>query len=105
MLYGSSKMMLRNLTNTEKQHLETLATMSRRLYNLCTVKICDHYENTGKVLGYHELKQLVVDSKEYTSMTGWFYQTLISAIHDFKIYISTSNYTLSRSDRTLWSPP
>ena len=101
MLYGSSKIMLRNLTDTEKQHLETLATMSRSLYNLCTVKICDLYENTGKVLGYHELKQLVVDSKEYTSMTGWFYQTLISAIHDFKIYISTSNYTLSRSDRTL----
>ncbi len=101
MLYGSSKIMLRNLSKQERHYLEALAQMSRRLYNLCIVRICDHYEETGKILNYQELKPLVIDSKEYKSMTGWYYQTLISAIHNFKIYVSTSNYTLNRSDHTL----
>ncbi len=101
MIYGSTKIALRKLSENETKQLMLIADMSRKLYNLCTNTICTHYEHTGKVLTYQALKPLVVDKPEYRAMTGWYYQTLISAISDFKKYISTSIYSLNKSDRTL----
>lgn len=56
MLYGSAKIQLNDLTDTQRNDLRLLAEMSRELYNCCTSVIIQHYEDTGRVLNYAELK-------------------------------------------------
>ena len=101
MLYGSAKIQLNDLTDTQRSDLRQLAELSRALYNYCTRQIIQHYEDTGRVLAYRELKPLVCTSPEYKAMGGFYFQILLTAIADFKKYISTDSYALRKSDDTL----
>lgn len=101
MLYGSAKIQLNDLTDTQRSDLRLLTEMSREMYNLCTSAIIQHYERTGRVLSYAELKAQVMASPIYLTLGGQYYQVLLSAIADFKKYISTDCYILRKSDKTL----
>lgn len=101
MIFGSAKIELNDLTPEQIQSLKILSEMSRDLYNLCIKKISLHYEFTEKIYTYSELKEQVKDSSEWICFNGMYYQTLLTAIADFKKYISTDNYVLSKLDRTL----
>ena len=101
MLFGSAKIQLNDLTDTQRNDLRQLAELSREMYNCCTTVIIQHYEDAGRVLSYAELKAQVGDSDIYRTMGGFYYQVLLSAISDFKKYISTDNYILRKSDQTL----
>ena len=100
MLFGSAKIQLNDLTDTQRSDLRQLAELSREMYNCCTTVIIQHYEDTGRVLNYAELKAQVGDSDIYRTMGGFYYQVLLSAISDFKKYISTDSYILRKSDET-----
>ena len=101
MLYGSAKIQLNDLTDTQCSDLRQLAELSRALYNCCTRQIIQHYEDTGRVLAYRELKPLVCTPPEYKAIGGFYFQILLTAIADFKKYISTDSYALRKSDDTL----
>lgn len=101
MLYGSSKIELKQLTAEDKRHLHHLSELSRDLYNLCTAEICCHYEATNQILDYAGLKQAVQGSREYQTITGFYYSVLVTAIADFRKYISTDIYALNKDDRVL----
>lgn len=101
MLYGSAKIELKDLSDGEKNALLILCGKSRELYNVCTAAICREYENSGKVMDYQALKSAVNGSAAYRTMGGYYFQILLSAIADFKKYLSTDIYILRKSDRTL----
>ena len=101
MLYGSAKIQLNDLTDTQRSDLRTLVELSREMYNLCTSAVIQHYEQTGRVLSYAELKAEVMNSHIYLTLGGQYYQILLSSIADFKKYISTDCYILRKSDETL----
>lgn len=101
MVYGSAKIELHDLADSTKAELYQLCEKSRNLYNVATKAIVSEYEVTNKVLAYQELKSLIVTSAEYKALGGYYYQILLTAISDFKKYISTDNYILRKSDRTL----
>ena len=101
MLYGSAKIQLNDLTDTQRSDLRTLVELSREMYNLCTSAVIQHYEQTGRVLTYPELKERVKSSHIYLTLGGQYYQILLTAISDFKKYISTDCYILRKSDETL----
>ena len=101
MLFGSAKIELKDLSDREKNALLILCGKSRELYNVCTAAICREYESGGKVLGYQALKTAVNGSAAYRSMGGYYFQILLTAIADFKKYLSTDIYILRKSDRTL----
>ena len=42
MLYGSAKIQLNDLTDTQRSDLRQLAELSRALYNCCTRQIIQH---------------------------------------------------------------
>ena len=101
MLYGSAKIQLNDLSSNTEKALRVLSLMCRDLYNVSTRTICDHYEQTGKVLNYQQLKQKIQNSNEYQNIGGKYFMVMLTAIADFKKYISTDNYILRKSDKTL----
>lgn len=100
-MYGSSKIELNDLTPNERLRLRLLSEMSRKLYNRSMKIIIDTYENQGKVLYYDSLKPLVKDTEEYKNITGYYYATICAAVADFRKYLSTDMYVLSKADRTI----
>ena len=58
MLFGSAKIQLNDLTDTQRNDLRQLAELSREMYNCCTTVIIQHYEDTGRVLNYAELNRI-----------------------------------------------
>lgn len=112
MLYGSAKIQLNDLSAAQQETLRQLSGLSRDLYNLCSAVVSQHYQQQREVLGYQALKQMVCQSPEYRALGGYYYQTLLTAIADFRKYISTAGYALKKSNRTLrvknldnFSPP
>lgn len=101
MLYGSAKIELHDLTDTVKSALLQLCGKSRDLYNVCTAAICRQYEERQTMMNYQALKAAVGGSAAYKALGGYFFQVLLSAISDFKKYLSTDSYILRKSDRTL----
>ncbi len=100
-MYGSSKIELNDLTQVEIDHLQQLSEMSRALYNRAMGVLIDTYENSGKVLFYDTLKPLIKDSDEYKTMTGFYFAILDAAVADFRKYLATDVYVLSKPDHVL----
>ena len=101
MIYGSAKIQLRDLSDSQKNDLYQLCEKSRALYNVATSAIIREYEVSNCVINYQELKAKIAASAAYQALGGYYYQILLSAIADFKKYISTDCYILRKSDRTL----
>ena len=101
MLYGSSKIWLKNLSSHQLQELYTLTQLSRDIYNLSITKISQHYKKTSKVLNFQELKNSIKDSPEYETITGFYYGIMLSCISDFKKFIATNKYVENVSERQL----
>lgn len=100
-MYGSATVQLKRLSEKEQSDLRQLCEKSRNLYNIATHEIIKEYERSNKVLNYVSLKALVENTSAYKKLGGYYYQILLTAIADFKKYISTDNYTLRKSDKTL----
>ena len=112
MIYASAKIQLNDLSKTQEESLRQLSGLSRDLYNLCSAVVSEHYQQHREVLEYKSLKAKIASTPEYRALGGYYYQTLLTAIADFRKYISTSCYALNKSDRTLrvknldnFSPP
>lgn len=101
MLYGSSKIELRDLSVREENRLRQLSVLCRDLYNLSTQLICSHYEQTGAIPDFQDIKRQLCSTDTYQALGGCYYQVILTSIADFKKYISTDMYALRLSDKSL----